>query len=241
MKKLLIVILLSSTIFASTKTIKYDAKFGIFGTVGKVINHITKTKKSYTIKTRLKLTGLAKSLFGGQTGSYISKGYIKNGLFISRYYQSTEQFKNKKTISTYHIKRGYVTKDYKEYENNRLIKHHTKRLRFYAKNDLLTLYFNMNKFIKQKKSGKSYLIKVAGLEKQNGVVKITIPHKSNYKSYKSDLGSTSSWYAKALIYQKNFKKKKGDILLSVSPDGNIKKAIIKDVIFYGDASLVRVY
>ena len=241
-KKILLIILLSTSIFASTKVINYDAKFGIFGTVGKLTNTITKTKHTYTIKTRLTLTGLAKSLFGGQTGNYISKGFIRNGLFITTQYKSIERYNETKTVSTYYInhKRRYVTKDFKEYKKAKLVKHTKKRLNFYAKDDLLTLYFNMDKNVKMRKSGKRYIFKVVGLEKQNGNVQITIPSKSQYSSYKSDLGDTANWYAKALIYQKNFKKKKGDILLSVSRDGNIKKAIIKDVILYGDASLVRV-
>jgi hypothetical protein len=89
------------------------------------------------------------------------------------------------------------------------------------------------------KKGKVYTIKAIGLEKQRGIVKVTVPTNAKAASYKKDLGSSADWYAKALIVQKNFRKKKGDILLSVDSDRFIKKAVIKDVLLYGDAKLVR--
>ena len=77
------------------------------------------------------------------------------------------------------------------------------------------------------------------MEKQKGLVKITIAQGKEIARYKKDLGKSADWYAKALIVQKNFRKKKGDILLSVDKDGYIKKAVLKDVLMYGDAKLIR--
>ena len=96
----------------------------------------------------------------------------------------------------------------------------------------------MNNAIKAK--GKVYTMKAVGLEKQKGVVKVTVPTDAQANSYKKDLGSTANWYAKARIVQENFRTNSGDILLSVDDDGFIKKAVIKDILMFGDAQLLRV-
>jgi hypothetical protein len=148
--------------------------------------------------------------------------------------------KEKVTSKEYHIhhKGKYVTKRYRKWLKGKLVEDSTTRLSFYAKDDLLTLYFNLGHAIKQK--GKKYIFKAVGLEKQKGKVQITVPSDAKNASYKKDLGSGAVLYAKALIVQQNFRKKKGDILLAVAKDGFINKSVIKDVLLYGDAKLIRV-
>ncbi len=241
-KKMLFVLILISCTILSAKVahINYDAKFGIFGTIGSLKTKLTKTRRSYTIDTKMALTGLAKRLFSRHKGRYISKGHISNGLMITDLYQIIERYDNMVVSKEYWTdhKRKKVTLKVKKWKKGKLIQNSKTRLKFYAKNDLLTLYFNLDKMLTKK--GKRYIFKVVGLEKQNGRVKITVPSPSQSSSYKKDLGATANWYAKALIHQKNFRKKKGDILMSVAKDGYIKKAVIKDILMYGDASLVRV-
>ncbi len=241
-KSLLISLLfMISTTFVMAKTtqINYKATFGIFGKVGTIKNRLTQNKKTYEIDTTVKLAGLAKMLMGGQTEHYVSKGHMKNGLMICDTYVMTTKKKKKKTIKEYSVnhKKKNVTKRVRKWKKGKLVEDKKEILNFYAKDDLLTLYFNMNSVIKDK--GKTYMLKAVGLEKQKGKVKITVPNDSQVSSYKKDLGSSADWYAKALIVQKNFKKKKGDILLSVAKDGFIKKAVIKDVLMFGDAKLIR--
>ncbi len=244
MKRILIIsslfLFLGSTANAKVTQLNYKATFGIFGKVGTINNKLTKNKRTYKIETRVKLAGLAKVLMGGQKEYYVSKGHMKNGLMVSDFYEMTTTKGKKKKVKTYTInhKKKYVTKRYRKWKAGKLVKDTTTKLKFYAKDDLLTLYFNLGTALKKK--GKKYNFKVVGLEKQNGKVQITVPSNSKVKSYKKDLGSGANLYAKALIHQKNFKKKKGDILLAVAKDGFIKKSVIKDVMLYGDAVLTRV-
>jgi len=131
-----------------------------------------------------------------------------------------------------------VTKRYRKWLKGKLIEDRTEKLKFYAKDDLLTLYFNLGSAVQQK--GKQYLFNVVGLEKQDGKVQITVPDDTQVAAYKKDLGHNASLYAKALIHQKNFRKKKGDIRLAIGKDRFIYKSVIKDILFYGDAQLKRV-
>ncbi len=238
---LLSVLFLFSVTFATAESrqINYKATFGIFGKVGTIQNTLTQNKRTYKIDTTVKLAGLAKMIMGGQVEHYISKGHMENGLMVSDYYMMEQTKKKQRKLKEYRIdhQKKSVTKRYRKWKNGKLVKDEKTKLNFYAKNDLLTLYFNMDKAIKQK--GKTYTLKAVGLEKQKGIVKVTVPSKENIASYKKDLGESADWYAKALIVQKNFRKKKGDILLSVAKDGFIKKAVIKDILMYGDANLIR--
>jgi len=228
--------------YASAKVtqVNYDMSFGIFGTIGTLKTKLTKKVKTYEIDTKLNVTGLAKYLMDNHTERHISKGHMENGLMVSDLYQTIQEYGNTIVSKEYWIdhKSKNITKRYKKWKNGKLVTDKKETLKFYAKDDLLTLYFNLDVAIKGK--GKKYLFKAVGLEKQEGEVQITVPSKSEISSYKKDLGETADWYAKALIYQKNFRKKKGDILLSVGKDGIIKKAVIKDVLLYGDAKIKRV-
>ena len=235
-------LLLGSFASAKMTQLDYSATFGIFGTVGTIENRLTQNAKTYEIDTKVTLAGLAKVLMGGQTEHYVSKGHMQNGLMVSDFYQMTSNKRNKKVIKEYQIdhKKKYVTKRVRKWRKEKLVEDHTEKLKFYAKDDLLTLYFNLGNAVKQKQKGKTYLFKSVGLEKQNGEVQITIPDDVQVVDYKKDLGQDAKIYAKAFIHQKNFRKKKGDILLAVAKDGFIHKSVIKDILFYGDAKLTRI-
>lgn len=233
-------LLLGSFASAQEKQLDYVATFGIFGTVGTIENRLTQNHKTYEIETKVTLAGLAKVLLSGQTERYISKGHMENGLMVSDFYQMITKKKDKIKSKEYHIdhKKKYVTKRVRKWLKGKLVEDRTQKLKFYAKDDLLTLYFNLGSAVKKK--GKKYMFNAVGLEKQNGKVQITVPNDAQVAVYKKDLGEGADIYAKALIHQKNFRKKKGDILLAVAKDGFIHKSVIKDILFYGDAQLVRV-
>lgn len=235
----LMIMTLSSFSMAYVDYVNYKATFGILGTVGTIQNKITKKSKTYEIESKVKFAGLAKLLMGGQVEQYVSRGHMENGLMISDIYTMTSTKNNQKKEKEYRInhRSKQVTKRVREWKNGKLVKDKRQTLKFYAKDDLLTLYFNLGTAVKEK--GKKYYFKAVGLEKQQGKVQITVPSKTKQAPYIKDLGNGASLYAKALIHQKNFTKKKGDILLSLAKDGYIEKSVIKDVVLYGDAHISR--
>jgi len=240
MKKVLFMFFaLSNLTMASVDHVSYKATFGIFGTVGTIKNKIIKKSRTYKIESRVEFAGLAKLLMGDQKEHYVSQGRMENGLMISDTYTMTSTKKDKKTMKEYHINHNskIVTKRVRKWIQGKLVKDKKEKLTFYAKDDLLTLYFNLGTAVKAK--GKKYHFKAVGLEKQQGKVQITVPSKAQQAPYVKDLGAGALLYAKALIHQKNFKKKKGDILLSLAKDKYIEKSVIKDVVLYGDAKIER--
>jgi hypothetical protein len=224
---------------ASVDYINYKATFGVFGTVGTLNNKIIKNKKTYEIECKITVQGLAKMLMDGHTERHISKGRLVNGIMISDFYQAIQKSKNKTISKEYHInhKKKYVIKKIRKWKYGKLVKSTEEKLKFYAKDDLLTLYFNLGHAVKLK--GKTYKFKAVGLEKQKGIVYITIPKASQVAPYVEDLGEGAMLYAKAGIKQRNFKKDRGDILISLAKDHYIEKSVIKDVLLYGDAKIER--
>jgi sRNA-binding carbon storage regulator CsrA len=240
-----IFLLLSFVVFfAHTKetTLTYKGTFGVFGTVGKIENRLKRKNARYEIQTTVTLAGMAKMLLAGQKEEYLSRGHIKSGLMVPDYYRISSQKKEKRTLKEYWIdhRKHQVKKRYRRWKHNKLIKDQAHILPFYAKDDLLTLYFNMDTHIKKHRGLHSFKLKAVGLEKQKGVVKITVASPKEVLIYRKDIDKSADWYAKALIVQKNFRRKKGNILLSVGEDGFIQKAVIKDILFYGDAQLERI-
>ena len=234
-----IFILINNMAFAKVDLVNYQATFGLFGTVGTIKNKITKQTKTYKIESRVEFAGLAKLLMRGQVEHYVSKGHMKNGLMISDTYSMTSTKKDKIVKKEYFInhKTKNVTKRVRKWKSGKLVKDKKETLGFYAKDDLLTLYFNLGTAVTKK--GKKYHFKAVGLEKQQGKVQITVPNQAQQVSYVKDLGEGASLYAKALIVQRNFKNKKGDILLSLAKDGYIQNTVIKNVLLYGDARIER--
>ena len=246
MKQLLILLsafaLFSTSSQAETITANYKVEFGIFGEIGVANATLTKDNASYTIDVELIATGLAKKLSGNRKEHHISKGHLENGVMVSDLYQVIKSHGNKTTNKVYYIdhENKSVIKSYKHWKNGKLSADSNTSMDYYSKNDLLTLYFNLDKKIKDKRKSALYTFKAVGAEKQKGTVQIAIPKASELDEYKSSLGeSKNSWYARAIINQDIFSSDKGELLLRVGDDGITQKAVLKDLIFFGDIRAER--
>jgi len=231
------------TIYLYSKTIhtQYDVSYGIFGKIGVTNAVLSIDHKRYKIDIHLATIGLAKVLSGGRKEHHISKGHMEHGLMVSDLYQVIKSHGNIVVNKEYWInhKKKYVRKVYKKYEKGILVKKEETRLNFYAKDDLLTLYFNLDYAIKVKTKAKTYVYKAVGAERQKGKVTVIIPKINALEKYKKELGSDAAWYATAIIHQKIFSSREGRLMLSIGKDGITNKAVLKDVIFFGDIRAVR--
>ena len=240
---LVLTLLLGSMLNAEIIKADYKVEFGIIGEIGIANAVLTKDENSYEIDVQLKATGLAKTLSGGRTEHHISKGHIENGLMVSDLYQVIKSHGSKTSNKVYTIdhKNKTVTKKYKSWKNGKVTNESIEKLKFYSKDDLLTLYFNLNKKIDRTKEDKYYTFLAVGAEKQDGKAEVYIPKKSDYSEYKELLGENSnSWYARAIIHQNIFSSDKGELLLRIGDDGITQKAVLKDLIFFGDIRAERI-
>ena len=244
MKKIwiFITIMMLSTLNAETIKADYKVEFGIIGEIGVANAVLTRDENAYEIDVQLKATGLAKTLSGGRTEHHVSKGHIENGLMVSDMYQVIKSHGSKTSNKIYRFdhQKKIVTKSYKSWKNGKVKKESTETLKFYSKDDLLTLYFNLNKKIDRTKEDKHYTFLAIGAEKQEGKAEIYIPKKSDYGEYKEMLGeSDNSWYAQAIIHQKIFSSDKGELMLRIGDDGITQKAVLKDLILFGDVRATK--
>jgi hypothetical protein len=58
--------------------------------------------------------------------------------------------------------------------------------------------------------------------------------------YESDLGKRSAWYLTAIIHQKIFASERGELILAIDKEGITEKAVLKDVLFFGDVMAERI-
>ncbi len=224
--------------FLDAKTIEaqYKVSFGIMGQLGIADAKITTDKNRYTIEIGAKATGLAKVLSSGREEKHISKGYIKNGRFISESYHVIKSFGNRYIEKIYTIdhKKRKVTKRYIKKKNGKITEDQKSTLDFYAENDLLSLYFNLENLIKDKTLAKKYQFKTVGAEKQKGKITVIVPTKKELPRYKKMLLDGDYWYISAIVHQKIFTSKHGELLIALDDEGMAQKAVLKDLILFGD-------
>jgi len=247
MKQILILLsafaLFTTTIQAESITANFKVEFGIFGEIGVANAILTKDDVSYVIDVELEATGLAKRLSGNRKEHHLSKGHIENGIMVSDLYQVIKSHGTKTTNKVYYIDHTNksVIKSYKHWKNGTLTSDSNSTMKFYSKNDLLTLYFNLDNMIKDKQKSASYTFTAVGAEKQNGIVNVSIPRSNELAEFKESVGDKgkNGWYARAIINQNIFSSDKGELLLRIGEDGITQKAVLKDLILFGDIRAER--
>ena len=244
MKKSLFILALLciSQIQANVLDVSYEVSFGMFGKLGVSDAHLETTGDKYVIDIQMKATGLAKALSKNREERHISKGHIVKGLYVSDSYTVVKSYGEKHIEKHYTIdhENKKVKKEYFRTKNGKTEKGEPEVLDFYSKNDLLTLYFNLPKMIKERSKAATYEFSAVGAERQKGTVKVTIPKKSELKAYRKTLGEGDYWYIKAIIYQKIFASNKGELMLSIGKDGITQKAVLKDLVMFGDLVAERI-
>ena len=243
MQKILygIIFFFYSVTYAETIHANFDVSYGILGKIGVANAVLKKEKQRYTIDIKLSATGLAKLLSSGRKEHHISKGHIHKGLMISDLYQVIKSHGDVVVNKEYRIdhKRKTIKKKYTKYLRGKVVKKELSTLDFYSKDDLLTLYFNLDTAIENKHTPKTYIFKAVGAERQQGKVSVVIPKEHERARYIEALGQDAAWYATAVIHQQIFSSKEGRLMLGIAEDGITNKAVLKDVIFFGDIRAVR--
>ena len=244
-----IFILLSIFVFfittANAETIEanYKVEFGIFGEIGIANATLTRDANSYEIDVELEATGLAKKLSGNRKEHHVSKGHIENGVMVSDLYQVIKSHGSKTTNKVYIVDHNtkIVTKSYKHWRDGKITSDSNSTMDYYSKDDLLTLYFNLANIIEDKEKSEAYTFKAVGAEKQNGSVDVIIPKSDELGEFKESVGEKDKdgWYARAIIHQDIFSSDKGELLLRIGADGVTQKAVLKDLILFGDIRAKR--
>ena len=155
----------------------YSVEFGIVGEVGKVHAVLRSDKRYYMLDANVSAVGIARAVTDNLKERHISKGHIMNGLLVTDMYQMIKSFGDYTSTTIYKVnhKKKKVTRQYKKWKYDTQIRNETVTLDYYGKDDMMTLFLNLPKHIKEKYVPKKYQFKAIGADRKNGRVDITIP------------------------------------------------------------------
>jgi len=243
MKFLLVFLLTIGLINAKSISEKYSIEFGVLGEVATVSANLKTKKQYYQIEANLTIIGaIAKKVTENLKERHISKGHISKGKYITDMYQMIKSYGkiNSTTIYKSNHKTKRVTRQYKEWKQGKLVVNKTVKLKYYATHDLVNIFLNIAQFNKHRK-GKIYVKKVVGADRKNGSVSFSIPTDKESKKMQGILGKKKKgeWYSKLIMQRKVYHSKKGELELKMGRDGMLEKAVLKDLIFFGDIRILR--
>ncbi len=242
-KILLLIAFIFVSLNAKTVTENYSVEFGIIGEIAKVQASMKTKKNRYVIEANLTVVGLiANKVTDNLRERHISTGHMKKGRYITDMYQMIKSYATYTVTTIYRTnhKKKNVTREYKKWENGKLIKHKKVTLGYYGTSDLTNIFLNLSQYRKQK-PGKTYKKKVVGADKKNGTVLLSLPNKKQEISMKKVLGKKKKgeWYAKLIMQRQIYDSKKGELQLKMGSDGMLEIAVLKDLIFFGDVRIIR--
>lgn len=242
MKNLILLLLLLSmhiTLFAHTsiKKLGFESGISIYGKVGfiDIILEEDDEKQTYRMEVTASSTGLVKALTNNRRDTFVSEGYIKNGVYFPTKFMRETSKTDYKRLTTYIfdykkkivIKNRVVTEVQRQSHLNivnmeiintkktKIIESYIRNIKLYA-NDFLSLYLNM----------------------QNGNLK---KGKINYIDM-SPKDTLLLIEKNKIEVQKHNGKEKYNIEIFYDTNSIFfKKLISEDIAFYGDAYIKKVY
>jgi len=228
MKKLIfLIIAVLSYSFSLQAT--YEAKYGWFGTVGIATGYFEKNATNYIIKTNSKLTGMAAALSHHLQNSYISTGKIKNGILYPKKYITIRKNSKKVVKTVFIFNKKHIQKI--RFINGKLDSNST--LHYYVNQDILSLYFNLPKLIKN--YNKTYIFYALGGRHKDGKIEVTFPRGNELKDIQNTFDNTKGIYIKANLFNKIFAGDKGILYLVINPTNWVTiKGMVKNVLKIGN-------
>ncbi|HZF70819.1 DUF3108 domain-containing protein [Sulfuricurvum sp.] len=236
MKKIVLLLLVLSQIAgAKVLTATYEVSFGIFQTMG-IANARMEIKddQTYTIHIDAKTTGIAKVLSGNRIEIYDSRGTVKNGKLIPDTYSKVRQTNSKKVTKIYtfdHTNKVVWKETIEGKERNKEV------YDFYAPEDILTLFFNIGLYTQARQDKVLHAIGGSG---KDGRIDVVFPNPKALKEMQKEMDTEDGDFMKVVLNDRIFSSANGELLINLSRDGLCNKAVLEDVLLFGDIVGVRV-
>lgn len=241
MKKIVwLLVLLAQIASGKILSATYEVSFGIFQTMGIAQTQLEiRDDQTYTIHIEAKTTGVAKVLSNNRVEVYESYGTVKNGKLVPHTYIRMLKTNSAKatTVYTFDHPNKIVWKEFTEIKKGKE-QHDKSQNDYYAQEDILSLFFNLNYYSQGKQNNAYYAI---GGNKKNGRIDVVFPKKEVLASMKDDLEMTEGEFLKVILNDRIFSSANGELLINLDPDGLCEKAVLKDVLLFGDIVGKRVH
>lgn len=231
----LIFILLSQMSAAKILSATYEVSFGVFDTLGVADARFeTRDDQTYTIRIEARTTGIAQTLTNNRVEIYESHGTVRDGRLIPQKYSKTRRTDSKKSIKIYTFDHDNKTvwRETIEKDEWDRVKHD-----FYATEDILTLFFNFKHYM-QSRQNRS--LQAIGGNKQDGRIDVVFPQNDDLEAIKRKLETTKGDFLTVILNDRIFASAKGELLINLGRDGLCDKAILEDVLLFGDVVGKRV-
>lgn len=221
--------LLSQIASAKVITATYEVSYGIFQTMGIADARFeTRDDNTYSIRIEARTTGIAKILSNNRVEIYESHGSVINGQLVPKKYIKIRRTDSKKMTKIYtfnHVDRIVLREniDSDEWEK---VKHD-----YYASEDILSLFFNVKQYMKLRQNQVLYAI---GANKNNGRIDVVFPKGHEIEKLKQELETDEGVFVKVILNDKIFSSANGELLINLDDDGLCEKAILEDVLLFGD-------
>ena len=226
------ILLFFIAIFAYSKTITatYVAKYGWFGTIATAKGTYESNETNYKITAIVKTKGIAATLSGDLIQTYTSIGIIKNNILIPEKYIVDIKRGGNDYFRIYLFDHKHKKVFKKRFKNGKLTKQYPY---YYAKDDILTLYWNLPSYIKDTNAS-FYTFHAVGGSKKNGRVDITFLKGEELNEIKR-IFDKKGIFVKANLYNKVFVGDKGILYLVIDPNSWVTlEGMVKNVMKIGN-------
>lgn len=225
----LVLVLFSQIAGAKVLTATYEVSYGIFQTMGIADARFeTRDNDTYSIRIEARTTGIAKLLSNNRVEVYESHGRIVNGTLIPQKYIKIRRTDSKKMtkIYTFDHPRKIVHRENIDSDEWEKVEHD-----YYASEDILTLFFNFKSHMKIRKDRAFYAI---GGNSKDGRINVVFPTKEFLGEMQEKLDIEGGEFLKVILNDKIFSSANGELLINLDKDGLCEKAILEDVLLFGD-------
>lgn len=237
MRRIVAAVVTAVALWAGPVDTAYDVSFGIFDKLGRATAVYRAEGSRYTMTIGAKATGTAAFLSGGREDRYESTGTIVGGRYRPDRYVTTSRSSGgqKRTVYLFDHDERQIRQTKEEAINGRFVATSTQTIPYYAPDDILTLYFSVLDRIETLRTGMRYSFYAVGANKKDGRVDVTVADGAAQEELRRDLGyAPGDRYLIVVINQKIFSSANGELALRIASDGTCTRAVLKDVLFFGD-------
>lgn len=230
MKKIVLLLLFFSQIAgAQILSATYEVSYGIFKKLGTATARFeTKEDQTYSIKIEARTEGLAKLLTNNRIETYESYGVILNGYLVPQKYIKIRRTDAQKKIKIYTFdhpnkivwRESIDSDEWDKVKND-----------FYAPEDILSLFFNVKNHLQNQEDRPFYVV---GANRKDGRIDVNFPKNGSLAEIKKKLGSDQGDFLKVILNDRIFSSANGELMINLGSDGLCDKAILEDVLFFGD-------
>lgn len=226
---LLLPLLLSHLSYAKTLTATYEVSYGIFEALGVADARLDiKEDQTYSIRIEARTSGIAKLLTNNRVEIYESHGSVLNGVLIPQKYIKIRRTDSKKStkIYTFDHPNKIVWRENIQSDEWDKVKNE-----FYASEDVLSLFFNFKTHLKSRKDRPFYVV---GGNKKDGRIDINFPRDEVLSKMQEKLEMKEGDFVKVVLNDRIFSSAQGELLINLDQEGLCEKAILEDVLLFGD-------